>query len=176
MTARGFAVLVADEAPTPDRPWLSCLTCSEAVEDFPPAVSGHRRRHQARPLLRRSPLLTAKERQVRADVFARDGFRCQLRGVPGAGDCHGPLTYHHRRKAGQGGKYTLANGATLCRHHNQLLESRADVAAIGEALGLVLRRRPRAHTCSTIDCAACLDELESSTALSHPSVKMGRVS
>lgn len=141
--AAGFEVLLAEDAPTPDRPWLRCLTCGEAVVDHPPAIAGHRRWHSARPLLRRSPMLTASDRAVRQAVFERDAYRCQLRGIAGAGDCYGPLTPHHRRKASQGGPYTEANLVTLCRHHNDQLEARADVAAIGEALGLVLRHTAR---------------------------------
>lgn len=76
---------------------------------------------------------------MRALVFARDR-RCRLGGVPGAGRCYGRLTYHHRRKASQGGSYSVDNGAALCAHHNDALEADADLAALGRALGLVLLR------------------------------------
>lgn len=80
-----------------------------------------------------------RRRQVRREVWIRDG-RCLLYLVPGAGDCFGGPTYHHRRKDGQGGAYTVENGATLCAGHNTAVESDADVAKIAEALDLVVRR------------------------------------
>lgn len=134
----GFAYPCSDEVPDAE-PWLVCMACDQLVADHPPAVAGHRRRHRAKPLRRRSPMLSPSERDVRQSVFERDGFTCQLRGVPGAGDCYGPLTPHHRRKASQGGPCTAANLATLCRHHNDQLEARADIAALGATLGLVVR-------------------------------------
>ncbi|HJV08638.1 MAG TPA: HNH endonuclease signature motif containing protein, partial [Acidimicrobiales bacterium] len=115
-------------------PWLLCLICGRPVLDYPPARSDHRTRHRADARRR-------GQDAIRAQVFDRDAYRCQLRDVAGAGRCYGPLTPHHRRKASQGGGYTLANLVTLCRHHNDQLEARADVAALGEQLGLVVRRR-----------------------------------
>ncbi len=89
----------------------------------------------------RKPASQAREEaKVRLAVFERDGYRCQLRDVPDAGQCWGWPTFHHRRKSGQGGEYTVENGATLCVHHNGQLEADADLAAIGVRLGLVLRR------------------------------------
>lgn len=81
----------------------------------------------------------ATERVERELTFARDRYRCRLEGVPGAGRCFGRISFHHRRKASQGGPYTVANGATLCLGHNDRLESDADLAALGRRLGLVLR-------------------------------------
>lgn len=80
------------------------------------------------------------EDEVRQAVFARDRWRCQLEGVAQAGPCMGRLTFHHRRKASQGGPFTAENGATLCAHHNAALEQDADLARLGVELGLVVRR------------------------------------
>ncbi len=80
------------------------------------------------------------EAEVRAVVFARAGWCCQLYRVAGAGRCMGDLTYQHRRKASQGGKYTVENGAALCAHHNTELEANPDLARLGVQLGLVLLR------------------------------------
>lgn len=77
---------------------------------------------------------------IRAEVFRRDGYRCRLERVPGAGRCSGPISYHHRRKGGQGGGYTVENGATLCVGHNDRLEADADLALLGRTMGLVLKR------------------------------------
>lgn len=91
---------------------------------------------QAKPL---PPAELARRRAVREEVFARDGG-CRLAGVEGAGRCFGqPMTFHHRRKASQGGAYTVANGACLCSGHNDQLEADADLAALGVVLGLVIR-------------------------------------
>lgn len=76
--------------------------------------------------------------EVREAVFRRDQV-CQLAGVDGAGRCFGGPTFHHRRKAGQGGEYSVENGALLCAHHNDELEANADLAALGRRLGLVKR-------------------------------------
>lgn len=89
---------------------------------------------------RRTPTENRERAVVREAVFTRDGC-CVLRGVEGAGQCFGsPFTPHHRRKASQGGAYTVDNLVTLCAHHNDELEANADLAAIGVALGLVIRR------------------------------------
>lgn len=152
---KGYRYPEPDESPTSERPWLICLVCERPVADFPPQRRDHRTNHR----------LDARRRAqagIRAQVFDRDSYRCALRDVAGAGRCYGPLTPHHRRKASQGGGYTLANLRTLCSHHNDLLESRADVAAIGEELGLVVRRSPGSRN------------PESSAALSHPSVTLDR--
>lgn len=76
---------------------------------------------------------------VRRSVFERDGWRCRLDGIPGAGPCFGPLTFHHIRKEGQGGAFTVENGAALCSGHNTAIESDALVALIARTSGLVLR-------------------------------------
>lgn len=74
----------------------------------------------------------------RAAVLA-PGAVCVLRGVSGAGTCFGPLTPHHRRKAGQGGAYDRTNLVAMCAHHNDRLEADADLAALARDLGLVIR-------------------------------------
>lgn len=62
---------------------------------------------------------SAPERDaVRQQVFARDGWRCQL----SSDWCHGPLTPHHRRKANSRGAYVEANLVTLCAGHNDDIE------------------------------------------------------
>lgn len=78
---------------------------------------------------------------VREEVFERDGYVCQLAAYRDqAGSCFGPLTLHHKKKASQGGAYSVANGVALCSSHNCRLEAEADLAALGERLGLVIRR------------------------------------
>ena len=94
----------------------------------------------AKPLEREE----AKRRAlVRGAVFARDGFACVLAARPEAlevlGPCFGRLTYHHVRKAGQGGPYTLENGLTLCLGHNGAVEDHPTAAHL---LGLVDRSTP----------------------------------
>lgn len=96
---------------------------------------------------RQAQQLAPDERQVQAAVFQRDGLRCQLRdhvgtqyhtelasgAVTDPGEvpaCWGPLTYHHRRKAGAAGAYTEANGATLCAGHNRWVEDEPDAARL----------------------------------------------
>lgn len=74
---------------------------------------------------------------ARARVFARDGHRCLLAGYPGAPPCWGPLTFHHLRKAGQGGPYNELNGVTLCAGHNSWVET---VRILARRLGLEMRR------------------------------------
>lgn len=86
-------------------------------------------------------------RATREEVFARDGWRCRLLAVDGH-RCYGPLTFHHRRKAGQGGGYTLTNGAAVCATGNSALEADADLARAARAIGLVVRRGdPDWHAC-----------------------------
>lgn len=84
--------------------------------------------------------LSAAERRdrdaIRDAVFERDGYRCRLGHYS---PCYGPLTPHHRRKASQGGTYTLENLVALCASHNDALEADADLAAYGRSVGLVLR-------------------------------------
>jgi hypothetical protein len=76
-----------------------------------------------------------RQRLVRRAVFRRDRG-CQLRDLPGAGECFGGPTPHHRRKASASGAYTEANLVELCLGHNSRLESDADLA------DLVRRERP----------------------------------
>lgn len=78
--------------------------------------------------------------EVRSAVLERDGG-CLLHlsrtlndGTWGA--CRGDLTFHHLKKASQGGGYTEENGVTLCIYHNDLVEDRPDDAV---RLGLVIR-------------------------------------
>jgi hypothetical protein len=111
------------------------------------------RRHQpltSRATLARSGRLRAESpkrrnerdarRAVRDEVFARDGWSCQVAArVPDPGSCAGPLTPHHRRKAGQGGAYSVENISAVCAHHNERLEADADLAARARAAGLVVR-------------------------------------
>lgn len=78
-----------------------------------------------------------EEARVRAEVFERDGW-CQFPHylhpeVP----CMGGLTFHHLRKAAQGGSYCAENGLTLCAVSNDWVETEPDAA---RALGLVIRR------------------------------------
>lgn len=90
---------------------------------------------------RRNQMLDTDERAVREAVFARDGYRCLLRDhvgelVPDPDDgtivevprCYGPLTFHHRRKAGAAGAYVEANGATTCLTHNVWIEDEPEAA------------------------------------------------
>jgi 5-methylcytosine-specific restriction endonuclease McrA len=74
---------------------------------------------------------------IREAVFERDGYRCQLGHWS---PCFGPLTPHHRRKASQGGRYTLENLTALCSSHNDQLEADPVLAAYARSIGLVLRR------------------------------------
>ncbi len=67
----------------------------------------------------------ARERTVRDEVFARDGYRCVLADhIESAWfpRCSGPLTFHHRRKASAGGSYTVQNGVSACLTHNLWVE------------------------------------------------------
>lgn len=94
-----------------------------------------------------------EHRAVRDEVFARDGWTCRLaehvgdivttdllgtrtRVVP---DCWGPLTFHHRRKAGAQGAYTEANGLTLCAGGNGWVEDNPDAAQALAGTVLVVR-------------------------------------
>lgn len=103
-------------------------------------TAGNLKRSPLAPVSKRKQAAAAAERRVRLEVFDRDGHRCRLAGVEGCGPCFGRLTFHHRRKAGQGGAYSVANGAALCAGHNDLIEADARVAKIARRLGLVLLR------------------------------------
>jgi hypothetical protein len=80
---------------------------------------------------------------IREQVFARDRV-CQVallaRRSYAAGPCHGPLTPHHRRKASQGGAYTVECLVAVCRGHNDALEADAGLARWARTVGLVVRR------------------------------------
>lgn len=94
------------------------------------------KRSPLRPVSRKRARENRTKAPIREAVFERDGA-CRLRGV---GECFGPLTPHHVRKASQGGEYSVDNLVALCAHHNGLLESDADFAALARRLGLVIRR------------------------------------
>jgi hypothetical protein len=76
------------------------------------------------------------EAKVREAVYARDRG-CQLAHLVGQRDsagtevprCHGPRTPHHRRKAIEGGAYSVANRVELCLGHNGWVEDEPDAAA-----------------------------------------------
>jgi hypothetical protein len=110
------------------------LDRSKGIDRGDPISSSSRLRAKPLPADER-----ARRKEVRLAVYARDRG-CLLAYVPGAGDCFGGPTFHHRRKDGQGGAYTEENGACLCAGHNDRLESDADLAALGRSLGLVVRR------------------------------------
>ena len=99
---------------------------------------------------REAQRLDDTERDVQREVFTRDGHRCQLADHGGTfvnreanvvtpvPKCWGPLSYHHRRKAGAQGAYTVENGATLCVGHNRWVEDEPD-AAVAVLPHLVVR-------------------------------------
>jgi 5-methylcytosine-specific restriction endonuclease McrA len=95
------------------------------------------KRTRIRPISDKKRRQLVANARVRAAVFARDGYRCQIAKIPDAGPCFGELTYHHILKASQGGAYTLDNGLTACSFHNDMVEDRPDWA---HANGLVTRR------------------------------------
>jgi hypothetical protein len=124
----------------------SQIARSEPRKSSEPTKSRARPRPASSSRNRRSVEKSARaleHEQIREQVFARDGRRCRLRSVPGAGRCSGPISFHHRRKGGQGGGYTLENGATLCTGHNDRLEADADLALLARTMGLVLKRGDR---------------------------------
>lgn len=87
--------------------------------------------------LGRRPLTGIEQKRrklIRQQVFARDGG-CKL---AGHGRCFGDLTPHHRRKASEGGGYTMLNLVSLCAHHNDQLEADAKLAKTARFYGLVL--------------------------------------
>lgn len=85
---------------------------------------------------------SVRQASVRAEVFARDGHRCviaQYKGIDkgavihGEGvapiylpACGGRLTFGHRRHAGAGGAYVVANGACVCQNCNDFCADNAD--------------------------------------------------
>ena len=83
--------------------------------------------------------LTRREEQaIREEIYQRDRV-CQLAGVRGAGPCFGGPTFQHKRKASQGGEFSVENGALLCCGHNTRIEAEADLAALAHSLGLVVK-------------------------------------
>lgn len=96
------------------------------------------RKLRAKSAKRRQQERDENRNTVRRAVFARDG-RCMLADLPGAGRCFGPPTFSHRRKEGQQGAYTEANGVQACAHHNQLLEADAAFAKAARERGFVVR-------------------------------------
>src|SRR5690606_24714483 len=77
-----------------------------------------------KPLPRSLRKLAAKrdaakaEREVKAAVKARDGFRCRV--------ClrKGPVDCHEEKRRGAGGNVSLANSYAVCRICHDLLQSR----------------------------------------------------
>ena len=90
--------------------------------------------------------------QIRDDVFARDGYRCQFDAFADAWEpepglveefdrwrsegCWSHLTPHHLHKSSGGGSYSLENLTTLCVGHNEGVERHPRLAL---AMGLVIR-------------------------------------
>lgn len=98
------------------------------------------RRQRLAPISARRRNERDERRAVRDEVYGRDGYACQVAArVEDPGRCYGPMTPHHRRKAGQQGAYTAANLVTVCAHHNERLEADPDLAARARAAGLVVR-------------------------------------
>lgn len=110
-------------------------------EPRPPKPPYQMKRKRLRPMSDKRRAELPEHDRVRAAVFARDCHKCQakVRGVLTRWRCSGPLTFHHIRKAAQGGRYTEDNGVALCAGHNDILEADADAAAEAEAVGLVVR-------------------------------------
>lgn len=77
--------------------------------------------------------LRALERVVQRQVFERDRS-CRLGFL---GGCFGAPTYQHIKKASQGGRYTVENGALLCAYHNDAIESDVRIACAARVAGLV---------------------------------------
>jgi hypothetical protein len=88
---------------------------------------------------KRRRLMVARKPVVQA-VFERDNYTCRAQGMPGVGECFGPLTPHEilsRSRAGRTDENLLnADGMlTLCAHHNTWCEDHPPEA---EALGLTM--------------------------------------
>ena len=79
----------------------------------------------------------ASQRELRHQVFHRDGYRCRLEREAEVGACFGGLTPHHIVKSSAGGTYDLDNLVTLCVGHNRWVE---DNPWHARELGLVRRR------------------------------------
>jgi hypothetical protein len=95
-----------------------------------------RRKTRLRSTSDKRARLRASVQPVVDAVLARDGG-CVLRGHQlSTGDCRGPDTPHHLRKAWRGWDWTLDNLVTLCAGHNGWVEDHPHEA---HALGLVIR-------------------------------------
>lgn len=81
---------------------------------------------------------------VRAEVFARDGWRCLMAARKASHTCQGVLTVHHLLKASQGGRYELLNLVSLCAGANSWVE---DWPVVAHDLGLVCRRGDTIEEC-----------------------------
>lgn len=113
---------------------------------LPPPRRGLARRVGLAPMSQKRRATLPARAEVREAVIHRDGG-CILRLWAGRErhgllikGCFGPPTYHHRRKEGQGGAYSKANGVCLCAFHNSLIESDARFADWCHEHGLVVRR------------------------------------
>jgi hypothetical protein len=86
-------------------------------------------------------------RTVTQQVFDRDGG-CLLAPVVKVHipPCHGKLTPHHIRKAGQGGTWTIVNIVALCARHNDWLED-LDGMLYGRPAGLICLRTDTLEAC-----------------------------
>lgn len=98
---------------------------SQPLRSDPAKTLAWLRESRAKPWQARKPLRSYSQRKrerdpIREAVFERDGWQCAM--ANGLFYCDGPLTYHHRRKASSGGAYSIANGMTLCLHHNGQVE------------------------------------------------------
>ena len=118
----------------------------KALRPGKPLRSGRSTLRRGKALAQVSAKRAARVREegrdaVRAEVFRRDGWECQVRRLcPNADDCRGPLTFHHVVKEGQGGAYTVENGATACAYHNVRLEQDAGLRREALVAGLVRER------------------------------------
>lgn len=102
-----------------------------------------------KPVSDKRAALRDEHAEVRAAVFARDRWRCQLEAdllvrrhradralLEAVGPCRGPLTPHHLQKASGLGGYTLENLTSLCAGHNNWVE---DHPTLATELGMVRR-------------------------------------
>lgn len=118
-----------------------CRACSgwhiTRRSELPPPARGKplERRSRLRPVSEAKRAAKPSEAQVRGEVFLRDGFKCRIAPLVPDVACWGRLTYHHLRKASQGGEYTVENGLTACQLHNDWVEIEPIRA---KELGLVL--------------------------------------
>lgn len=102
------------------------------------------RRTRLAPRSQRTIDIAPEHRMVSTLVLTRDRV-CQVRVIGRATGyatpaCRGPLTPHHRRKASQGGAYTVENLVAACAGCNGALEADADLARWAHSVGLVVRR------------------------------------